>query len=225
MLVSHGSNVDVKKLLEDIIIIAKGNNEINEKNKKKGMFKHEEGWGMAYLKNSKWHLYKSRNAVFDDPQVKELKKLKCRAAVIHVRRRTMGKRSLQNIQPLKFSNNEGEFIFAHNGTIFDDLKEYHKYIQGDSDSVKMFNNIIYAYKHKTSSFTIKEYTSVNFFLVTENKIEVVQKYKTNPKYSTMKMLNHKGTITVSSEVLPSFKHKKWEKLENNTILEFELDKH
>jgi len=225
MIVSLGKNIEVSKLLDDLIIIAKGNNELNEKNKEKGMFKHSEGWGIAYVKNKKWHLYKSRFPIYEDPQVEELKKLKCKAVVIHARRRTVGKRSLQNIQPLKFSNKQEDFIFAHNGTIFDDFEEYHRYIQGDSDSVRMFNNIIYTYTHKDKQFRIRKYTSVNFILATKNKIKVVQKYKINPKYSTMKILKEKERIIVSSEILPSYCTEKWKPIKNNTSLEFDLDKH
>lgn len=225
MIVSLGANIKISKLLSDMIIIAKGKNEINEKNKKIGLFKHSEGWGIAYIKNTKWHLYKSRLPIYKDPQVEELKKIKCEAVVIHVRRRTVGKISIQNIQPLKFSNEQGDFIFAHNGTIFDDFEVYHNYIQGDSDSVKMFNNIIYAYSHKDKQFAIRKYTSVNFILITQNKIKVIQKYKINPKYSTMKLLKDKGRIIVSSEILPSYDNEKWKHLKNNTVLDFDLNKH
>ena len=224
MIVALG-NIEIDKLLEDIIIMAKGLNEINEKNKKKGMFTHGEGWGIAYIKKTRWHLYKSGLAIYNDPQVEELKKLKCKAVVIHARRRTIGDRSIENIQPLKFSSNNKDFIFAHNGTIFDDLTVYHEYIKGNSDSVKMFNNILYAYAHNDQSFTVKDYTAVNFILVSSKHVQIVQKYKMNPMYSTMKLLKAKNRIIVSSEILPSYDTEKWNSLKNNTTLEFDLDKH
>lgn len=222
MIIAFG-DIETNNLLEDIKIIAKGNNELHEHNKKLGMFTHGEGWGIAYIKNKKWHLYKSKLPIYEDPKVDELKKIRCKAVIIHVRRRTVGKKSIPNIQPLKFSNKQGlDFIFAHNGTIFDDLKVYYKYIKGDSDSVKMFNNIIHSYGANNENFTVKNYTAVNFILVTSNHIQIAQKYKMNPLYSTMKILRNKNKIIVSSEVLPSLKTENWEKLKNNTMLEFDI---
>ena len=223
MIVALG-RIEVDKILEDIKIMAKGMNELNEKNQKKGMFTHGEGWGIAYIKKTRWHLYKSDLPIYKDPQVEELKKLKCKAVVIHARRRTLGDLSIENIQPLKFSNKKGDFIFAHNGTIFDDIEVYNHYIKGNSDSVKMFNNIIHAYSHNNQSFSVKNYTAVNFILISSKHIQVVQKYKMNPKYSTMKLFKKKGVIMISSEILPSYNNQLWKELKNNTLLEFDLDK-
>lgn len=221
MIVALGK-INIGKLLDDIKIVAQGLNELNEKNKKKGMYTHGEGWGIAYIKKTRWHLYKSDKAIYEDSMLDELKKLKCRAVVIHTRHRTIGERSIENTQPLKFSTKDGDFIFAHNGTIFDDMQVYHHYIKGNSDSVKMFNNILYAYAHDKQSFTVKDYTAVNFILVSKKHIQVAQKYKMNPKYSTMKLLKNKEMVIVSSEVLPSYKKQDWKELKNNSMLEFDV---
>ena len=223
MVVALGK-INVSNILDDMKIIACGMNEINEKNKKRGVYKHGEGWGIAYIKKTRWHLYKSDKAIYDDPMVEELKKLKCKAVVIHARKRTIGDRSIENTQPLKFSTKKGDFVFAHNGTIFDDMTVYHHYIKGNSDSVKMFNNILYAYSHNEQSFSVKNYTAVNFILVSKKHIQVAQKYKMNPEYSTMKLLKDKNQVIVSSEVLPSYTNQDWLKLKNNSMLEFDLDK-
>ena len=57
MIVALGK-INIGKLLDDIKIVAQGLNELNEKNKKKGMYTHGEGWGIAYIKKTRWHLYK-----------------------------------------------------------------------------------------------------------------------------------------------------------------------
>ena len=101
-----------------------------------------------------------------------------------------------------------DFIFAHNGTIFDDLKVYKKYIKGNSDSVNMFNIILHGYNNNVTNFTVKDYTAVNFILISSKHIQVAQKYKMNPKYSTMKMMQDNDLLMVSSEILPSYKNKK-----------------
>jgi|SaaInlStandDraft_5_1057022.scaffolds.fasta_scaffold54691_2 predicted glutamine amidotransferase len=223
MLIAVGE-FNLSNILDDLSFISQGKNELNEKNTKFGEFTHGEGWGIAYFKKTRWHLYKSDLAIYTDPMRDELKNIKCKAVVIHARRRTIGDKSIENIQPLKFSNKSQDYIFAHNGTIFDDITQYHKYIKGNSDSVKMFNNIIHAYSHNNNNetFRVKKYTAVNFILVTKKHVQVAQKYKMNPKYSTMKSLKTNNLLIISSEILPSLKSQKWTKLKNNSMLEFDL---
>ena len=111
MIVALGE-VQTKELIEDLIVIAKGNNELHEKNPVYGKLMHGDGWGIAYLIDKKWQVYKSLNPIYEDEKIHELENVKAKAIVLHVRKATKGEKILANTQPFSYSTEKGDFIFA-----------------------------------------------------------------------------------------------------------------
>jgi len=224
MIIALGE-IQTKSLIQDLISIAKGENELHEKNPQYGMYTHSDGWGLAYLNNKdKWEIYKSTKSIYEDESVTQFENLRSKCVILHVRRATKGKISLENTQPLIYANNNMQYVFAHNGTIADSLQIESKYLQmGDSDSVMWFNKIIDELnKEHTNYYSFKNFSSANFFLVTPKKIIVGQRYKRYPNYSTMKVYKDSEKIIISSEILPTLKEKRWIKLQNEVLVEIDL---
>ncbi len=222
MVVAVGE-IETRKLLDDLIIIAQGKNELNEKNSMYGKVSHGDGWGLAYLNSDdKWTLYKSLQPIYQDKKLSELKSIKTKAVILHVRRATTGSKSLQNTQPFLYRDKVNEIIFAHNGTIYDDFSISDKYIEGNSDSAKWFNRLLKEYCEKETlqnSLSLENYSLANFVFATSNKIIIGEKFKQNPVYSTMKYYIKGKDVVVSSEILPTHVDKKWRKINNNSLIE------
>ena len=110
MIVAVGE-IETKRLLVDLIIIALGKYELNEKNPIYGKLSHGDGWGLAYLNNNdKWEVYKSIKPIYNDKKVEEFKNIRTKAIILHARKATVGSKSLQNTQPFLYKDNANEII-------------------------------------------------------------------------------------------------------------------
>lgn len=229
MIIALG-RVETGRLIDDLIVIAEGKNELHEKNPYYGKLKHSDGWGLAYLdENDKWIIYKSVKPIYEDGNIHKLKNIKTNAVILHVRKATNGIKSLSNTQPLFFKDISGEFLFAHNGSIKDEIDEKTRFLlDGNSDTVLWFNKIISErienkkWEIEKNLSSLKEFTSANFFLVTPEKVIVGEYYKKDPEYHTMKLLKENESIIISSEVLPCLEDRSWEKIENKTLIKIQL---
>jgi len=225
MLVAIGE-IEVNNLIDDLILIAKGQNEIHEKNPVYGKLMHADGWGIAYLSDShNWTTYKSTKSIFSDHNIDKIKNIRAKVIVLHVRKATVGEKSLENTQPFSYND---EYVFAHNGTIFDEIENKHRYVTGDSDSARWFNKLISELnsnkeRNIKESLNFNDFTSANFIFASKNKIIIGQKFKTTPKYCTMKMFHDEKNTIISSEVLPKYKDKNWTQLTNGELIELNLD--
>ena len=96
MIIALGE-IKTKELIDDLILIAEGKNEIHEKNPEYGKFKHSDGWGLAYLnENNKWIIYKSIKPIYEDENIHKFKDIKTRALIVHVRKATKGRKTIEN---------------------------------------------------------------------------------------------------------------------------------
>ncbi|MEK6863393.1 MAG: class II glutamine amidotransferase [Nanoarchaeota archaeon] len=149
MIVASG-NVDVTKVIESAVLMAKDENSIHELNEKKGpgSCRHPDGWGAAYLnKAGEFVLQKSTQAIFEDSEVRKLSKLgkiKTSLFIIHVRKKAGSKVALENTHPFMTKHPQlGKYVFCHNGFIkgaitFD--PEFKP--KGETDSEKLFYSIL-----------------------------------------------------------------------------------
>ena len=222
MIIAIG-RVETRKLIDDLIQVAKGNNELHEKNPEYGRLKHSDGWGIAYLKDQKWRVYKSLKPIFEDDNIYKFRSLKTRAIVLHARKSTGGNITYDNTHPLVYNDRKGDYLFTHNGTIYDEFDFNEPLIAGDSDSVRWFNKLISELKNNDipDFFSLDRFTSANFFFVTPGKIYVGQYFKKDPVYHTMKVIKNGNNVIVSSEILPAYKDEIWQSIENGSLLQFE----
>ena len=121
MIIAIGE-VETKKLIDDLILIAQGRNDLHEKNPDFGKYKHSDGWGIAYLEGKDWKVYKSTEPIYDDVNVQNFGSLKSKCIVLHVRKATKGCKSIHNTQPLHFNAGGGDYLFTHNGNIDDEIE-------------------------------------------------------------------------------------------------------
>lgn len=109
---------------------------------------HKDGWGIvAYRKKRPIFLEKSYKDAYCDPKygksVSELVKQDPDIIIGHLRKASIGAKSIENVQPFVFKNHS----FCQNGTIFRsrDISlsvKYEKVIQGTTDSERLFSYIL-----------------------------------------------------------------------------------
>ena len=129
MLIAIG-NVEMNSLIEGIKHMAKDKGKVTSRMvdtltdpeikvlfQKRGTC-HQDGWGVAYLKDNDFEIKKSTESILTDKTIEQLKNIKTNQVMIHTRYQTIGEKSLKNTQPFK----HGKFIFCHNGTIKKEIK-------------------------------------------------------------------------------------------------------
>ena len=105
---------------------------------------HQDGWGIAIRNGDDWAVHRSTACAAECARYAELVAglaIETRLLVAHIRRKTVGEKSIANTHPFR----RGHFVFAHNGTVNDvpalvarssaaRLAE----IEGDTDSERLF---------------------------------------------------------------------------------------
>ncbi|MBT6774446.1 class II glutamine amidotransferase [Candidatus Woesearchaeota archaeon] len=232
---------ELSQLIDNLILMAKGENEFHENNQKLGTHQHKEGWGIAYLDHGEWVVKKSEKAVFEDPNIDELRKVKTNLAVLHVRKATNGVVSYDNTHPFHFKN----YVFCHNGTLRGKIDYDHWFhVDGRTDSEKLFYSILTEIKedphnydnHKvitairTDTERYQDYTALNFILARVKESYVHYLSQDQSQYHQMKMSKSDNLVIVSSEKL-NLPNLQWNNLEqgdivtiNNQTLETSIDK-
>ena len=221
MLIAAG-NVNVSSLLDELISMANEEYERHEKNQDKN-WKHDGGWGIAYLKNNRWKIKKSQKAVFNDPKVNQLREIKTNLVILHARKVTIGKISRRNTHPFQ----KKDFVFCHNGTVRDKISHSPKFkVKGDTDSEHLFysiltenekeKNLVKAIRKNLNRY--KNYAGSNFILANKEKSFVFIKENKKPLYYQMKMGKKKNVVIISSEKLPPLKDMKWKRLEQEDLI-------
>jgi len=210
----------VDRLLDGFRLMGTNRNEKHEHNKNDTGFIHGDGWGIVSGKSGKLELYKKEGACWKDPKFHHYYNVDMDFAILHARRASAG-------TPVEYSFThpfeKNGWYFCHNGTINDFRSK------GRSDSEQFFSTILDNLRQhgdakeaiKRTVNQIKKYTALNFILSNKNKAYILVKYGKSPEYYTMKYLQNKKYVIVSSEVLPNFKTE-WIKIANDTILELDI---
>ena len=222
---------EMKPLLDGFALMAADYNEKHEENEKV-RFQHADGWGIAYLENDELKIFKSTRPCFDDPQLYDFEAMETSLVVLHARRASKGEVSFNNVHPFRYLKNEKTAAFFHNGTVYEDLPlDPHFEMSGSTDSEGLFYHILTridwndlpgSYLNTVTS--IQDYSSLNSVFCLSNQILLLNQFKINPLYYTMKMTRQPFSTIVSSEVLPTLSGLFWEKLQNHTLLDFQFSK-
>ena len=218
---------DVNALIDDAITMALDKNEKHENNAD-SEYRHPDGWGVCYLQGERLVVKKSATAIFDDAQVDELRNIRTNLLVIHARLASKGGVNLQNVHPFSTELNGQQFLFFHNGTVYDDLAFSPRFqTKGSTDSEKLFYYLLSQNGQSVSKEYLRakleklhNFTAANFILVSPKKVYVANWYSATPRYYTMKMLQDHRTTIISSEILPHYRGKNWHPLRNREILAF-----
>lgn len=216
-------NFEVAKVIDSIIFMAQDQNSSHERNTEKGLgsYTHPDGWGVAYLSDKGLVIKKSTKAIFKDPLVDQLRKIKTDFMFIHVRKESCGKVSLKNTHPFKARHPLlGECLFCHNGTIKDQILFDASYkSQGSTDSERLFYSILsditenedlsIAKKIQQNLQKYPETKGSNIVLATLDKTYVAIRKNQLPKYFGMMLGQGKDFLLISSEKLKTFPDIKW----------------
>jgi len=216
---------DADLLINDFIAMASDQNEKHEKNIYK-VFKHGDGWGIAYLQNDSFQIFRSPKPVYEDPQLEQFRDVKTNFLILHARKASKGEVVLENVHPFEAKLNSNHYLFFHNGTIRDNI-QFDKCFQpiGATDSERLFYYLMTGSKgqideNRLSSklLKIKDYTAANFILTNGKITFTTSWYSENPNYYTLKVLKKSDGVIVASEVLPHYSKENWKKLDNYDIV-------
>ncbi len=218
-------NFNIDWLIQDFILMASDQNEKHEKNIDK-VFKHGDGWGIAYLEKDEFKIFRSAKAVYEDDQINQFKNLQSNLVILHARKASKGSVNLKNVHPFEYRLNGHHYLFFHNGTIRDEIRFDHQFHPvGTTDSERLFyfllsntNGHLTEKTIRSKLREIKDFTAANIILSEDKATFLVNWYSENPQYYTLKVLKKSDTIFIASEILPHFEQENWERLENRDII-------
>lgn len=219
MLLALG-NIDLNPLIDAMIAMAKDETNNHELNIEagKGSWKHEDGWGIAYLQNEEWVIKKSTKAIFNDPEINNLRNLKTRLAIIHIRKKMGSETSIVNTHPFIIQKGEPKcYVFCHNGFIDEEIDFDKQFtLMGETDSEKLFYSILTDLKKEKLSKAIrknfsryKKVTGTNIFLSTKENTVIAIRENNFPEYYRMQIGKRDDLIVISSELIPQLSDLEW----------------
>lgn len=222
---------DAKLLVEDFLAMAKDQNEDHEKNLgRKGHFRHEDGWGAAFIEGGMLNVVKSPRPCCEDERLLSLaNNLGSPLLLLHARKAIGSSVCLENTHPFR----EAGYVFCHNGYIKDELDfDEGKYRwNGESDSHRFFCHLLGRLEPSNPVQSLRaclseliDYTSANLLLLCPAWLIAAAKFRPpDSAYYRMKVGSDGRCIVVSSEVLPNFGHLKWQDLNDGDMAEVNLD--
>ncbi len=215
-------NFEINKVIKGFLPVAKDQTRNHELNKRGlGTFKHSNGWGAAYLQDGQWIIKKSLAPIYKDENIKDLQDVKTNLLILHARKSTKGKETVENTHPFFHSKDE-DLVFCHNGTIRDSISHDETFsVKGETDSEKLFYSLLTDLEksishEKTILENLNRYqkiTGTNIILSSKEKTIVAFRKTKYPKYYEMALGKKDNCLIISSEVLPYLKEELvWEKL-------------
>ena len=204
--------------------MAQDRNALHELNEhRRGEFRHGDGWGLVYREHDELHRYRSVRPCWEDPQLprfadKEL-------VMLHARRASPGSPiTLANVHPFQAEFASHRWFFCHNGTLHDPLPEF-KGLEGTTDSERLLHLLLRDYdeQHDLESIVavvgrLRHYSSLNFFLLSDHRLYVLNLYQERPRYYTLWLGCTANGLLVSSERFDPGMAVDWEPLGNRTLL-------
>jgi glutamine amidotransferase len=176
------------------------------------------GWGLAYLKDNKWHHYKNIKPIWEDDfsQFAETNRL-----IVHARSAFRDKDiNVENNMP--FYNDK--YIYIFNG----ELNGVKLNVEGRIGAEKIFNFINRFDKGdlkaavekgiKIINDRSKYIRAMNIIIADKKKVVITTQFNEDEDYFTMNYKKSEDVLIICSERLDETK---WEKVPNNSILEFD----
>lgn len=223
-MIACAGHVPGKKLIEPFIKMARGENELHERNPAPGEFQHGDGWGVVYEEDGKRRLYKSELACWNDPHLPSFRDK--RIILLHARRASCGEITLANAQPFHRAHGSVERFFCHNGTIYDSFPESER-SEGETDSEQFFLFLNDRLAQQRGAPAIRQaleelhsYTSLNCLLLDDDDLYVVNKYDERmktPQYYTLYRYRDAAGVLYSSERF-SIGRGSWQPLSNGQVV-------
>ncbi|MGQ9720505.1 MAG: class II glutamine amidotransferase [Candidatus Jordarchaeum sp.] len=85
--------------------------------------KNPDGWGIAFLDESTglYHIEKVYNKdqkLLEETFFQDLKEIKTKTLIAHLRKASIGRKSIENCHPFENYVDDHQFVFIHNGTVW-----------------------------------------------------------------------------------------------------------
>ncbi len=233
----------IEYLLQGIIDMAlEKTGEQHEILKKMPEFKHDSGWGSAWVYNNEISLIKSPKPIFEEKEkLFSLTNylLNSKWFLIHARKASPGYEvKTENVHPFVVDFKGTPVVFAHNGEVkksfLETMPEPKNFVlTGTTDSERFFYYLLEKLESPKNinkpnveiilnSIPETEYSGLNFFLATPEKVLVNVMHSKRPKYFTMKKTIVNGAIIISSEKF-TIPNATWEEIPNHTLLELQVN--
>jgi predicted glutamine amidotransferase len=179
-------------------------------------FAHDCGWGTAFIRDGRLTVRRSASSALDDPRLDALDEVTTDMALLHARR-TPDRASIavSNSHPFVARYEGAVWAFCHNGTVEDKSQltwDPRLVAGGTSDSELLFQHILTRIDPRRLEASleqimapIRDYTSLNCFLATEDSITVFARSvpgTTRPRYYTLWHGSGPDLELASSEPIP-----------------------
>jgi len=229
MLVALG-DFSGEALLQGLCRTAQDRNELHELNKHRhGEFRHGDGWGSVYRESNELRRYRSLRPCWEDPRLPEFigKKL----VMLHARRASPESPViLANVHPFQAEFAGRRWFLCHNGTLHEQLPEFAG-LEGTTDSERLLHLLLQNYdeQHDLEGIAavvggLRDYTSLNLFLLNDLRLYVLNLYRKHPRYHTLWLGHAEDGLVIASERLNLGETPvDWEPLENGTLLRLDHD--
>ncbi len=215
--------INSEELLQATIAMAKDETSTHEFNEANGpgSWQHDDGWGIAWIKDNDWQRFKSTTAIFNDPQVRSFSNLESEFIMIHVRRRMGSETAIENTHPFHMNRHDvGNFMFCHNGYAGEKFSFCPSFkLKGKTDSERLFYSILTEMKNHDIRCSIRNVftnietkTGSNVVLANTDKSFIALKENKYPVYYSMYIGRREGCVVISSEKLNKLEGFTWEKV-------------
>ena len=213
-----------ERIIEPFLRMARGENALHEHNATPGEFNHPDGWGTVYNNGETYESYLSVQPCWEDNRRPWFAKREI--MLMHARRASRGEVNLINVHPFHIVRSEKSWYFCHNGTVDDaaiadyaggtDSERYFRFLLDHLDTKDPLTSISTAIKQ------LKNYTSLNAFLMSDEQFYIISRFSTSPRYYTLYLHQGSDGPIISSEVLQDVAPT-WEALKNGQIIAFQND--
>lgn len=212
----------IRPLLTHLTAMANDHTSSHELNEKggPGSWQHPDGWGVAFLQEGTWVMEKSTVPLFSDPKVERFQNVSTTAVMMHCRKKSKGKVSLQNTHP--FLDPQRQSVFCHNGDIHGPIPYAARFQpQGETDSERLFYSLLSEVEHHTvveatqrCLTRLTRCTGTNIILSSATHTIIATKKSCWTRYHRMAIGRKRGFIIVSSEQIPELENVSWQFLES-----------
>lgn len=137
---------------------------------------------------------------------------------------------LANVHPFQAEFAGRRWFLCHNGTLHERLPEFAG-LEGTTDSERLLHLLLQNYdeQHDLEGIAavvggLRDYTSLNLFLLNDLRLYVLNLYRKHPRYHTLWLGHAEDGLVIASERLNLGETPvDWEPLENGTLLRLDHD--
>lgn len=147
-MIAAAGDVDPGALRAALVLMATNENPIytHEKRSRGADYRHEDGWGAAWIEDGVLRVYRTPHSCLQDPSISAVDTIRTNLMFLHARRASpRGTVRLQNSHPFLLVDDGRAYAFCHNGVVRDKSSLKPKAglkPQGGTDSELLFLHVL-----------------------------------------------------------------------------------